>query len=223
MLVKSGHDERMERFAAAGLYAVVTGSWCAGRDPLDVARAVLDGGATLVQMREKDLDGKRLFRLAEEMRRLTERAGALLVVNDRLDVALAAGADGAHLGQDDLPPEQARALAPDLIVGVSTHSREEALAAEQAGASYVNIGPLFATGTKTVAMPPLGLAGLRAIAPALTVPFTVMGGIKREHVPELVAAGARTIAVVTAVTAAPDPARATAELLAAIREARATR
>ncbi len=209
----------MTRFEAAGLYVVLTGAFCGGRRTLDVLRAVLDGGATLVQLREKDVPVREYLRMAREARRLTERADALLIVNDRLDVALAAGADGVHLGQDDLPVEAARAAAPNLIVGASTHSVEEAQTARNAGASYINIGPLFATATKTLSTPPLGLDGLRRIAGAIDLPFTVMGGIKRRHVPDLVAAGARTLAMVTAITADPRPAQAAAHMLTAIRQA----
>lgn len=211
------HDERMKRFEAAGLYVVVTGAFCAGREALDIVRAVLDNGVTLIQLREKDAAETVLLRLAEQVRRLTEQAGALLMVNDCLETALAVGADGVHLGRDDRPVDRARAVAPGLIVGASTHSVAEAQDAERLGASYINIGPLFPTQTKTLAMPCLGLAGVREISRAVSTPFTVMGGIKIGHVPDLIAAGARTLAVVTAVTAAADPGRAAAELLSAIR------
>ena len=211
------HDARMQRFQAAGLYVVVTSSFCDGRDPLDVIRAVLDHGVTLIQLREKDLLLPDLLRLAEEARRLTDQAGALLIINDHLEAALAVDADGVHLGQDDQPVAQARLHAPDLVIGASTHSVQEALTAEAEGASYINIGPLFPTQTKTLAMPCLGLDGLREISRSVKIPFTVMGGIKQTHVPDLVEAGARTLAVVTAVTAAPDPGPAAAQLLDAIR------
>lgn len=220
MMMSAIHDERMKRFETAGLYVVVTGAFCAGRDPLDIVRAVLDNGVTLIQLREKEAADAVLARLAEQVRRLTERAGALLIVNDCLRTALAVGADGVHLGQDDMPIDRARVLAPTLIVGASTHSVAEAENAERLGASYINVGPLFPTRTKTLAMPCLGLDGLREISRAVSTPFTVMGGIKTGHVPDLIAAGARTLAVVTAVTAAADPGRAAAELLTAIRAGR---
>jgi thiamine-phosphate pyrophosphorylase len=208
----------MRRFAAAGLYLVTSESLSAGRTTLDIVRAALAGGCRLVQLREKDLPLRELAALAVTVRRLTEEAGALLIINDRLDVALAVGADGVHLGQDDLPVAAARQAAPDLIIGASTHSEAEALRAQEEGASYVNIGPLFPTQTKPWGREFLGMDGLRRIAPLVQVPFTVMGGIKKEHVPALLEVGARVIAVVTAVAAAPDPERATRELLARIRE-----
>ncbi len=218
------HDEKMRRFQAAGLYVVATRAQCAGRETLEVVRAVLDRGVGLVQLREKEADGPALIRLAAAARRLTAQAGALLIVNDRLDVAQAVGADGVHLGQDDLPIDVARARAPNMILGASTHSAAEAQAAERLGASYVNVGPLFPTQTKSVAPEAcLGVDGMRAVAACVSIPFTVMGGIKKRHVADLVAAGARTLAVVTAVTAAPDPGRAAAELLSTIRAAQARR
>ena len=156
-------------------------------------------------------------RLAAQIRARTAGAKALLIINDRLDVALAVGADGVHLGQADFPITPARHLAPDLIIGASTHSPAEAQAAEHAGASYINVGPLFPTQTKQISGEFLGLEGLSKIALHVTIPWTVMGGIKPEHVPALIQAGARTIAVVTAVTAAADPAQAARDLLALIR------
>ncbi len=212
------HQERMARFSEAGLYLVTSASLSNGRSTVDIVKAALEGGVKLIQLREKELPVRQLVDLAGEVRALTAAADALLIVNDRVDVALAVGADGVHLGQDDLPVAEARRIAPDLIIGASTHSLEEALRAEADGASYINIGPLFPTGTKPDWNDAcLGVEGLKAIAPAVRGPFTVMGGIKRHHIPELVAAGARTIALVTAVTAADDPCAATRELLDTIR------
>ena len=198
----------------AGLYVVTSQAMSAGRSTLGIVRAALAGGVRLIQLREKDLTTAELVALAHKVRALTSEAGALLLINDRLDVALAVGADGVHLGQDDFPVDEARRIAPDLIIGASSHSIREARAAQNRGASYVNIGPLFPTRTKQWGKEFLGIRGLKRIAPSLSVPFTVMGGIKREHIRGLVAAGARTIAVVTAVTAAPDVEQACRELLA---------
>lgn len=211
------HSERMARFEAAGLYLVTSGERSAGRPTLAIVEAALEGGVRLIQLREKTMPIRRYYELARAVRERTGSAGALLIVNDRLDVAMAVNADGVHLGQSDLPVPVARDLAPDLVIGASTHSADEAGRAVHEGASYVNIGPLFATTTKVWQEAFLGLDGLRAIAPHVTVPFSVMGGIKREHIPGLLQAGARTIALVTAVTEADDPAAATRELLALIR------
>jgi thiamine-phosphate pyrophosphorylase len=211
------HAQRMKTFGAAGLYLVTSQALSAGRTTPDIVKAALKAGVSLIQLREKELPLRDFLRLAETVRVLTAEAGALLIVNDRLDVALAVEADGVHLGQDDLPIPAARRIAPELIIGASAHSVAEARRAQAEGASYLNIGPLFATQTKTWEGAFLGLDGLRAIAAVATIPFTVMGGIKREHIALLRAAGARTIAVVTAVAAAPDPEEAASDLLAAIR------
>ena len=158
--------------------------------------------------------------LAAAARELINRYDGLFIVNDDLDVAVAAGADGVHLGQQDLPVAAARRVAPDLIIGASSHTREEFLNAQAAGASYINIGPLFPTKTKEWLGDYLGIDGMRTIAQVATVPFTVMGGIKTEHIPDLVAAGAQTIALVTAISAQPSPRDAATALLAQIETAR---
>ena len=211
------HAERMRRFDAADLYVVITEAHCAGRTALEVLDACLAAGVTLVQMREKDRSGKELVALGREFRARTRAAGALLIVDDRVDVALAVDADGVHLGQDDLPLADARRVAPELILGASSHNVEEALAAQEAGASYVNIGPVFATQTKSVPTGVVGPEMIDAIRPHLRVPFTCMGGIKAENIGQVLARGARRCAVVTAVTAAPDPRAAAAELRALIQ------
>ncbi len=214
------HQQRLQRFQAAGLYLVTSTEHSAGRSTETVVAAALDAGVRLIQLREKTLGVRDLLGLASCLRQLTNRYDALLIVNDRIDVALAAAADGVHLGQADFPVDAARRLAPDLIIGASSHNEMEAAAAQRDGASYVNIGPLFPTGTKRWDQDFLGIDGIRRIAPGIRIPFTVMGGIKSAHIPELLAAGVRTLAVVTAVTAAPDPGVAAAELLGLIRSGR---
>lgn len=202
------HDELLAAFAATDLYVVITEAFCAGRPPLEVLAQALDAGVRLVQMREKDLDGRQLYLRAVEFRKLTASAGALFIVDDRVDIALAAGADGVHLGQSDLPVAAARQIAPQLIIGASSHSLDEAMAAQAAGASYVNIGPIFPTRTKATSCGFLGPEALESIVPRLSIPWTTMGGITSHNIDQVVSRGARHPAVVTAVTAAPDPAAA---------------
>ena len=144
------HGQRLAAFAQADLYVVITEAFCAGRSALEVLAKTLAAGVRIVQLREKDLEARSLAWQAVEFRRLTREAGALFIVNDRLDIALAVEADGVHLGQEDLPVSMARRIAPELIIGASTHSLEEALEAQETGASYVNIGPIFPTQTKSV-------------------------------------------------------------------------
>lgn len=207
------HSERMQRFEKAGLYLVTSQALSNGRTTVEIVRAALAGGVKLIQLREKEMPLREYFLLAEQVRAMTLKAGCLLIINDRVDVALAVKADGVHLGQDDFPIAAARHLAPDLIIGASTHNIEEALRAQEEGASYINIGPIYPTGTKIWEGEYLGIEGLRTISAVAKLPFTVMGGIKQHHFPDLQKAGARIIALVTAVTAAPDPEAAARELL----------
>lgn len=209
-------DQRLKRFRETDLYVVITEEFCAGRTALAVLDEVLAAGVGVVQLREKELDDRELFARALAFRERTRRARALLIVDDRLDVALAAEADGVHLGQRDLPLREARRLAPALLIGASSQTPEQAWEAQDAGASYVNIGPIYPTETKATGIPALGPEAITRTAPRLTVPFTVMGGIKAHNVGALLERGARHVAVVTAVTAAADVAGAARALRLAI-------
>jgi thiamine-phosphate pyrophosphorylase len=175
----------------------------------------------LVQLREKDIDDRSFYDLALKFRELTSRGNALLLINDRLDIGLATGADGVHLGQDDLPIEAARRLAPEMIIGCSTPSVAEAVAGQSEGASYVNIGPIFATQTKSGTVPALGPEIIDAVKPRLAIPWTVMGGIKESNVAQVLERGSKHVAVVTAVTAAADVGAACTALRKQIVEWRA--
>ena len=210
---------RMARFERTDLYVVITEAFCGGRCALAVLDAVLEAGVRLVQLREKSMDDAALYERCLAFRKRTAAADALLIVDDRVDIALASGADGVHVGQTDLPLEAARRIAPDLILGASTHNLEEALAAQAAGASYVNIGPIFPTQTKSVPAGAVGADLIAAIAPRLAIPFTCMGGIKLDNIGEVIRRGARHVAVVTAVTQAPDVRAAVAALRQALRGA----
>ncbi len=206
MAIYHTEKERVEAFKNASVYPVVTTDFCAGRNPLDVVRSILEGGAKVVQVREKTMCDRDYLNLLKEARKLTDEFGALLIADDRLDAALLADADGVHLGQDDLPCAEARKLAPQLFIGVSTHNRDELLAAQRDGCSYLNIGPIFPTGTKSLPMNPLGLETLSELAPQVKVPFSVMGGIKFSHLKTLRSHGCLHIAAVTAFTQAENPA-----------------
>ena len=212
------HDERMARFNAADLYVVITESFCAGRPCLDVLDATLAAGVKLIQFREKDWDDKKLFEIGKEFRRRTDKAEALLIVNNRVDIALAIEADGVHLGQNDLPISAARKLAPELILGASTHSLRDAELAALEGASYYNIGPIFPTQTKTLTMDALGPEIISEITPHIDLPFSCMGGIKPENIHEVLSRGAKHPAVVTAVTAQDDVNAAATQLRDLIRK-----
>ena len=205
-------EERIKLFNKTDIYPVTCEVLSEGRTNLEVLDAVLAGGAGIIQLREKHIDMKGLYELALEFKKRTERKNALLIINDHLDIALAADADGVHLGQEDLPITAARKIAPALIIGVSSHNRKEALRAEQEGADYINIGPVFPTKTKGKLNLFLGTDTIRAIAPLLKVPFTTMGGINIDNIHEVLDAGARHIAMVTGITRASDIAERINEL-----------
>jgi thiamine-phosphate pyrophosphorylase len=201
-------QERKSRLELVDIYPVTCERLSNGRSDPEVLDGLIEGGARMVQLREKDLGNGDFFQLAEKFRQRTARAGMLLVINDRVDVAIAVGADGVHLGQEDFPVPAARRIVPDLLIGVSTHNLEEALRAQDEGADYVNIGPIFPTETKDGVGYSLGPEAIRQIAPHLRIPFTVMGGIKESNIGQVLEAGATKVAVVTAITLAPDIAEA---------------
>jgi thiamine-phosphate pyrophosphorylase len=189
-----------------GVYAIVDPEALGGRQPLAVAAAALDAGISVIQLRAKKLSAADTLALARAIRELCARRHALLIVNDRLDVALAASASGVHLGQDDLPLAAARAVAgPGFIIGVSTHSLAEARAAQAGGADYIGFGAMYATATKTGVTPPQGLGRLREIVAAVGIPVVAIGGVTPERLPELKAAGAAAAAVISALCAAEGP------------------
>jgi thiamine-phosphate pyrophosphorylase len=182
-----------------------------GRDLVDVVRAALDAGLPAVQLRDKDLDGGPLFALAERLRAETAARKAQLLINGRLDVALAVGADGVQLGAGAVSVTDARRLLPpDSLVGVSTHTAAEVAAAT--GADFVIFGPVYATPGKSA----VGPAALATAARVGSVPVVAIGGITAAEVPALRAAGAAGVAVIRAILAAADPGAATRDLLAAL-------
>lgn len=164
----------------------------------EVIKALADGGAKIVQLREKDISSREYFELAKLYRRETTLNNMLFIVNDRPDIAMATNADGVHLGDDDFPVAEARKLmGPDAIIGASAHSASQAVEAEKNGASYVNIGPIFSTPTKPDAKG-IGLLPLSETLAAVNIPVTVMGGIDLKNIDQILSAGARHIGVVTA-------------------------
>lgn len=207
------------------LYFVTDHNLTGGRPQAEVIRAALEGGVRLVQYRDKDLPDSGFEREARAALELCRRHGALLLVNDRVHVALGIGADGVHLGQEDMPPAEARRiLGPKAIIGLSTHDRKEVLAAQDQPVDYVNIGPMFPTATKDHARyGTLGLETVLELARLSRHPFTTMGGIKRSHLRALFARGVETVAMVTEISLAHDPAERVRELLAEIGAGRSER
>ncbi|NLK18224.1 MAG: thiamine phosphate synthase [Synergistaceae bacterium] len=197
---------------ALKLYVVLDRKLGAPRSLEEQAGEAIEGGATMIQLRDKELGGRELYEAALNLSALCRRAGAVFIVNDRLDIALASGADGVHLGAEDLPVRAARSLVPGgFIIGASAHSVEEARVAEAEGAHYAGIGAVFPTGTKGSAVV-IGLGGLREIRSALSIPAVAIGGISEDNAEDVMAAGADGIAVASAVVAREDIAGAAARL-----------
>lgn len=195
------------------LYVITDRHQTGGRPLAEVVEAALRGGAQAVQLREKDLTPRALYPLAQDMRQLTQRYGAHLLINDRVDIARAVDADGVHLTTTSLSTAVARQLlAPGRLVGVSTHSVAEARAAATEGADFVVFGPVFHTPSKAPYGEPVGLEALRAVRAAITLPILAIGGVKKANLGQVLAAGADGIAVISAVIAAADPAAAAQEL-----------
>ncbi len=205
------------------LYVILDRSVARGRSLSELLESVLAGGCRMVQLREKTMPLAELYPIAQAMSRRCRELGALFVVNDRADLAVAAGAGGLHLGQDDLPAAAARrVLRPGMILGISTHDPEQARRALAAGADYIAVGSMFPTGTK----PGFQLVGPELIArirSEIPVPLVGIGGITPDNVETVIASGADGVAVISAVCAAPDPESTTRHLLDRLARANQTR
>lgn len=200
------------------LYAVTDRAWTGGQPLARQVEAALQNGATCLQLREKALDPAAFLEEARQMALLCGRYGVPLIINDNVEVALACGAAGVHLGQQDMPIAQARRMAgPDLILGASAHTVQEALEAQAAGADYLGVGAVFSTSTKTDASP-LPLTTLREICAVVSIPVVAIGGITETNLLQLTGCGAAGVAVVSAIFGAPDPGAATARLVRLARQ-----
>jgi thiamine-phosphate pyrophosphorylase len=204
----------------SGLHVLADASPRWSVSPVEQARAACAGGASAIQLRAKLAPDHELLAWAAEIRALTERTGALFLVNDRFDLALAAGADGAHLGQDDLPPDRIPAEARErLLLGRSTHSLEQASAARREPIDYVAFGPVFGTSSKQTPWGPRGLAQLEAVVRSLRpLPVVAIGGIDASNAASVRTTGAAGFAVISAVAGAREPEAATRALVAAWRQ-----
>jgi thiamine-phosphate pyrophosphorylase len=201
-----------------GLYLVTDRGLCLGRPLVDVVAQAVQGGVACVQIREKDLSTREFVAEAETIQALLGPRKVPLIINDRVDVALAVGAAGVHLGQSDLPCETARRLlGPKAIIGLSVETWEDVERAAHQPVDYLGVSPIFATPTKTDTKEPWGVQGLARIRAFTRLPLVAIGGLNRENAAQVIAAGADGIAVVSAVCSAPDPAKAASELCAAMR------
>ncbi len=193
---------------------VVTDRKLSGRHTdSDIARMAYEGGADVVQLRMKDADDREMLTQAMKIREAADELCKLFIVNDRVDVAMASGADGVHLGQSDIPVEVARDLMGEsAIIGISVHNAKEAMAAVEGGADYLGVGAIFTTPTKPDAQQALGLGAIYEVMNAVDIPIVAIGGIDRGNIQDVIRAGADSAAVVSAVVAQEDPRTAAHEL-----------
>jgi thiamine-phosphate pyrophosphorylase len=205
------------------LYLVLDPELCGGPDGMvTTARLAAENGATVVQLRAPNWKKKQWLETARALKAVLGPLGVPLIINDQIDVALAVDADGVHIGQDDLPvAETRRLIGPEKILGVSVSDAAELVAVPAEGVDYLGIGPIYPTGTKPDAGAATGVDGFATLAAATPLPTVAIGGIKALHMAALFAAGADGVAVVSAICGQPDPAQATASLLAGIARLKA--
>jgi thiamine-phosphate pyrophosphorylase len=202
------------------LYLVTDRGLAKGRSTLDIIRSAVQGGVTCVQVREKECSTLDFIEQAQSIKEYLQSRGVPLIINDRVDVALAVEADGVHLGQTDMPLDMAKKIIGDsMIIGISAESLADAIAAEKGGADYLGVSPIYATPTKTDTAPPLGLEGLRAIRQKVNLPLVGIGGLNRDNAAAVIRHGGDGVAVVSAIVAADDPMQAAGDLKQIIDEA----
>ena len=199
-----------------GLYVIIDPAVARGRDEAEVAREALEGGARLIQLRDKTREKGLQLPVAEALQALCRERGALFIVNDHVDLALAIGADGVHVGQKDLPVAVVRRLAPAMVIGCSTNNPDEARRAEADGADYVSVGLLFPTGSKDDTRPATAET-LLAVKAAVSLPVCAIGGISEANIDGAIDSGADMAAVIAAVITAPDVSAAARRLAARFR------
>lgn len=196
-----------------GLYVITDEGISHGLSHVEIARKVAEGGADVIQLRDKARTGKDMLSIALKIREIAHSSGATFVINDRLDLALAADADGVHLGHEDLPVPFARRVSPKgFIIGTSVRTVQEAMIAETEGADYVALSPIFDTATKADAGPGNGLDVLKKIKSAVSIPVIAIGGINKNNVRQVIDSGADGVAVISAIVGQKDIVKATAEM-----------
>lgn len=219
-----GSEQSAQLEAHLRLHVLIGCGQTMGRSLLTVASAALDGGATVIQLRDKTASTRLLSEAGLVLRTLTRERGALLLINDRIDVALAVEADGAHIGQNDMPAVLARRLlGPGRILGMSAATPEEARAAALAGADYLGVGPIFATASKVDAGPATGSSLLTAVAQHVSLPLVAIGGLNSDNAAAIIQAGASGVAVISAVVDVEDVTAAARRLRSAVETALRTR
>lgn len=200
------------------LYLVTVRDLSKGRSLQEIIKSAVEGGVTIVQLREKKCTSREFLKLAQEIKDFCTPLGIPLIINDRVDIALAVKADGLHIGQSDMPYEIVRELmGPDAIIGLSVESVQDAIDAEKLDVDYLGLSPIYSTPTKTDIHHELGLEGIRKIRKISRHPLVAIGGINKENTAEIIAAGSDGIAVVSAICSAEDPKLASQELLEQVK------
>lgn len=188
------------------LYLVTDRALSRGRRTFEIVKAAVQGGVTCVQLREKDCNTREFIDQALAVKDFLKTSGIPLVINDRLDVAQAVGADGIHLGQSDMPFSMAKAIVGNsMFIGISAESVDDAIQAEKEGADYIGVSPIYKTPTKTDTAPPIGLTGLREIRKAVNIPLVGIGGLNVSNVYDVIKNGGDGVAIVSAIVSADDP------------------
>lgn len=208
---------KLTYFESESIYALTGEEFSCGRTNLEVVRAMLAGGIRVIQYREKKKDARQMYEECLAIRHMTKEAGALFLVNDHIDLAIAVDADGVHIGQNDLPPAVVRKLiGEDKVLGLSTHNPIEAQAAEALGCvDYIGVGPIFTTTTKADAQKAIGYDNLMAVRQAVSLPIVAIGGIKEVAVAETIAKGASMVAIISDLVGADDISEKARRLIAA--------
>ncbi|MCK5236724.1 MAG: thiamine phosphate synthase [Deltaproteobacteria bacterium] len=224
----SNRDKREAAEKVKGLYPIMDLGLLGEGDVYDSTCRILEGGVGIIQLRAKQAGSKEMLEAATKMRRATESFKAVFIVNDRVDVAMLSGADGIHIGDSDLPPEDARELiGKEKLIGFSTHTKEEAQRAEMLISpgiiDYISFGPIFTTQTKPDAREAVGVATLKEVCSFTDVPVVAIGGITEDKIKEVMSAGPDSIAMISEIMKAHDKLRATTTLSAIITSATASR
>lgn len=195
----------MRQLPQTDIYAITDSGLALGRSVREVAAALIAADVKIIQYREKKKKAGEMLRECEVLRAMTKEAGVFFIVNDHVDIAMLVGADGVHVGQDDLPVARVRRLVgEDCVIGLSTHSPEQAAAALASGADYIGVGPLYATNTKEDVCAPVGLAYLEYVVENISLPFVAIGGIKRHNIREVAQRGAACCCLVSELVGAED-------------------
>ena len=216
-MVQVSEDKNRGASVLAGLYVILDPSVSSDRPLVDVLNVSATAGAKIFQYRNKTASMKAAYAEALLLRKAAHELGVLFIVNDRCDLALAVDADGVHLGQGDLPLHLARkVMGPGKLIGISTHNREQVLAATAGGPNYLGFGPIFMPGSKADHDPVVGIEGLKSIRPLTTLPLFAIGGITADRADEVVRAGADGVAVISAILKAPDISRAVTDFVSRI-------